>query len=383
MLYEIAYRFPNDMIFEEDGPFISLYQPTHRSFPDNKKDTIVFKNLIRVIENSLEQKYDKVFVDSIMKPFHELEGDIRFWQKTSDGIAVLASQNKCMVYNLQGSVEEFATVADSFHIKPLIKAFQSLENYQLLGLSRNNFTLYQGNRYGFSEVLIDPDAPRSLEEVLGKELTEPHLSHGAYGGASGNAMFHGHGDSKKEIDIDTEKYFRYVDDFVLENYSKQSKLPLILVALLEYHSLFSKISDNPYLLDDGINISYDSLEMDEIKNKALEIIEPIISKKIQNLVESYGNAEAEFLASSDLGQIAKAAFEGRVKKVLIEENRIVPGKIDHKTGKISFGEIGEPDFDDILDDIAELVISRKGEVLILPKYKMPCTTGAAAIYRYL
>ena len=69
--------------------------------------------------------------------------------------------------------------------------------------------------------------------------------------------------------VDTEKYFRYVDDFVTENYSKPSELPLILVALPEHHSLFSKISDNPYLLEDGINISYESLEMDEIKSKAL------------------------------------------------------------------------------------------------------------------
>jgi len=382
MLYEIVYRFPNEMIFEEGGPLISLYQPTHRSFPENKRDTIMFRNLIRVIENSLEKKYDKGFIDSIMKPFHELEGDIRFWQKTSDGIAVLANQNKCIVYNLQGPAEEFATVADSFHIKPLIKEFQSLENYHLLGLSRNSFTLYQGNRHGFSEVLLDPDTPRILEEVLGKQLTDPYLTHGTYGGTGGKAMFHGHGDSRKEIDVDTEKYFRYVDDFVTENYSKPSELPLILVALPEHHSLFSKISDNPYLLEDGINISYESLEMDEIKSKALGIIEPIISKKIQNLVESYGNAEAEFQGSSDLGQIAKAAFESRVKTILIEENKIVPGKIDHETGKISFGEIDEPGLDDILDDIAELVINRKGEVLILPKEKMPCTTGAVAIYRY-
>lgn len=382
MLYEITYRFPNEMIFKEGGPFISLYQPTHRSFPENKKDTIVFKNLIREIENSLDQKHEKSFIDLIMKPFYDLEKDRIFWENTSDGIAVLASYDKCIIYNLQGVVKEFATVANSFHIKPLIKAFQSVESYQLLGLSRNNFTLFQGNRYGFSEIKLDPGTPRTLEEVLGKQLTEPFLSQGSYGGASSNAMFHGHGDSKQEIDIDTEKYFRYVDHFVLENYSKPSKLPLILVALLEYHSLFRKISNNSYLIDNGINISYDALDMDEIKSKAWEIIEPINAKKILKLIESYGNAEAESLGSSDLAQVAKAAFESRIETVLIEENRIVPGKIDYNTGKLIFGAIGEPDCDDILDDIAELVLRRKGDVLILPKDKMPCSTGVAAIYRY-
>ncbi|MFO7612051.1 MAG: hypothetical protein R6W99_06160 [Clostridia bacterium] len=382
MLYEITNRFPNEMIFEEGGPFISLYQPTHRSFPENKQDTIVFKNLIRVIENSLDQKHEKSFIDSIMKPLYELEKDKHFWENTADGIAVLASRNKCIIYNIQGAVKEFATVANSFHIKPLIKAFQSVESYQLLGLSRNNFTLYQGNRYGFSEVELIPDAPRTLDEVLGKQLTESYLSHGSYGGTSGNAMFHGHGDVKQEIDKDTEKYFRYVDHFVLENYSKPSKLPLILVALLEYHSLFKKLSNNSYLIEEGINISYDSLEMEEIKSKAMEIIEPINSEKILNIIEAYGNAEAESLGSSDLAQVVKAAFESRIETVLIEENKIVPGKIDYNTGALIYGAIGEPECDDILDDIAELVLRRKGEVLILPKDKMPVSTGAAAIYRY-
>ncbi|MFA6846171.1 MAG: hypothetical protein WCR02_10630 [Sphaerochaetaceae bacterium] len=382
MAYEIVSRFPNDIIYQEEGPFISLYQPTHRHFPENKQDSIVFKNLLRVIENSLSQKYEKDLVVLIMKPFHELEEDEHFWNNTSDGIAVLASQNKCIIYNLQGSVKEFATVANSFHIKPLIKAFQSMENYQLLGLSRNNFTLYQGNKFGFSEIALPPDTPRTLEEVLGKQLTDSYVTQGSYGGIGSHAMYHGHGGAKQEINTDTEKYFRYVDRFVLENYSKPSKLPLILVSLIEYHSQFKEISNNPYLLEEGINKSYDSMEMDELKSKALEIVKPINLEKIRNLTESYKKAVAESLGSSDLAQVSKAAADSRIETILIEENRIVPGKIDYNTGAVKYGAINNPDYDDILDDIAELTLLRKGNVLILPKDKMPSTTGVSAIYRY-
>ncbi|HCJ94776.1 MAG TPA: hypothetical protein DHV69_06140, partial [Sphaerochaeta sp.] len=186
MAYEIAYQFPNEIMYQEEGPFVSLYQPTHRHFPENKQDPIVFKNLLRVIEQSLGKKYEKDLIGSIMKPFFELEEDTNFWNTTADGLAVLASRNKCVLYNLQIPVKEFATVAESFHIKPLIKAFQSLESYQLLGLSRTGFTLYQGNRYGFTEIVLPPDTPRTQEEVLGKQLTDPYLSHGSYGGAGGH-----------------------------------------------------------------------------------------------------------------------------------------------------------------------------------------------------
>jgi len=382
MLYEIVHRFPQDMIFQEDGPLISLYQSTHRSFPDNKQDPIVFKNLLRVIEHSLKQKMSIEPIDAIMKPFYDLKEDKVFWNNTSDGIAVLASQNKCIVYNLNNPVKELAVVADSFHIKPLLQAFQSIENYQLLGLSRENFTLYQGNRDGFHEIKIDPDTPRSMHDVLGNQLSDSYLSHGSYAGAGGPTMYHGHGDAKEEINKDTEKYFRYVDSFVLEKYSKVSKLPLILVSLKEYHAEFKKLSKNPYILDESISKSMESIEMNDLQDNARVIIEEINREKTQRLVELFAQAEAESLGSSDLAQVAQAAYESRVETILIEEDKIVSGKIDSKTGKIKFGDINMPDYDDILDDLAELVLLGGGVVFVLPKDKMPVTTGIAASYRY-
>lgn len=382
MLYEIVHHFPTDMIFKEEKPLISLYQPTHRSFPENKQDTIVFKNLLRVIENSLEKisKFDDI--DTIMKPFYELKEDMDFWNHTSGGIAVFASINKCIVYNLHNPVDQIAVVANSFHIKPLIKDFQSTENYHLLGLSRENFTLYQGNRYGFEEIAINPDTPRTMKEVLGDQLSDSYLSHGSYAGTGGPAMYHGHGEVNQEVDKDTEKYFRYVDSFVFDNYSKKSKLPLILVALTEYHSEFKRLSNNSYLLEEGISKSIESLDLDETQKRVLVIIEAINMGNIQKMTEAYENAKAELLGSSDLKQVVKAAYESRVKKILIEEDKIIPGKIDYETGESKLGDINDPDYDDILDDLAELVLLNGGSVFILPKDKMPGTSGIAAIYRY-
>lgn len=380
MLYEIVHQFPDDMIFEEKGPFISLYQPTHKHFPENKQDPIVFKNLIRKIEQSLQKKAEKRLVISIMKPFYELEEDKDFWNTTSTGIAVLASQNKCIVYKLHSVVKEFAVVADSFHIKPLIKAFQGMECYHLLTLSRDNFTLYEGNRYGFTEVKLEPDVPRTLKDVLGDQLTEPYLGSGSFGGG-GSPIYYEQGGKEEEIGKDTEKYFRYIDRFIFEKYSKPSKSSLILVSLKEYHAVFKQISHNSYLLDQGINASYSTLDVKDMASKAIEIIENINLKKTEKVVQSYAKAEAESLGSSDIAQVAKAAYESRVETVLIEADKIVPGRI-HDNGAITFDDIDHPDIDDILDDLAVLVLKRKGNVMVLSKDKMPQAAVVAAIYRY-
>jgi hypothetical protein len=382
MLYEIIKDFPNDIIYEGQVPCISLYQPTYRYSPDNKRDPIVFRNLVRKIEDSLKQKYHKGDIDLVMKPFYQMEEDNDFWNKTMDGLAILANSHQCVVYRLQRPVKEFAVVADSFHIKPLIRTFQAMDKYQLLGLSRNKFSLYQGNRYGYQEIELKHGTPMTMTEVLGEEHTDTYQAHRLSGDTGGTGMYYGHGGKKEEIDKDTEKFFRYVDRLILENSSQASELPLIVVSLKEYHALFKRVSHNPHLLEQGIEASYESLDTEQLTEKALRIIEPIYLKKIRNLVDSFETAKANSLGSDDLSQVVKAAFENRVKTVLIQDNKIIPGKIDYSTGEIELGYIQNPDSDDILDDLAELVLKNRGDVMVLPKEKMPGDTGVAGIYRY-
>ncbi len=381
MLYKIVEDFPNDILYDEHTPCISLYQPTHRCSPENKQDRIVYKNLLRDIEHSLAQKYQKKTIDSIMKPFYQLKDDKDFWYKTSDSLAVLASETNCVVYKLPIKIKEMTVVSDSFHIKPLIRYFQSMEKYQLLGLSRNEFTLFQGSRNGYQKMELNPEVPRTMIEVLGEEMTEAYEARGN-GDAGGVGIFYGLGEKKAEIDKDTERFFRYVDQYIFENYSKPSKLPLILVALKEYHALFRKISHNRYLLDEGIDLSFESIETEHLKEKALEIIKPIYTKKIKKLLDAYENAKANMLGADDIAQIAKASFDSRVKVVIIEADRMIPGRIDVNTGQILSGDLADPEVDDVLDDIAELVLKNRGETVIFPNSMMPSASGIAAIYRY-
>ncbi|MFA7673223.1 MAG: hypothetical protein WCY62_05160 [Clostridia bacterium] len=382
MLYEITDQFLNDMLPDDEGPNISLYQPTHRRFPENRQDLIEFKNLLREIVNLLKQKNEQCIVDTIMEPFYELEKDRDFWNNTLDGIAVLANKNRCIVYKLHSPVKGYVTVRSSFHIKPLIQAFQSVESYQLLELSSNNFSLYQGNRYGLSKIEIDPDVPRTLEAVLGNQKTEPSLTQGSFGGTGRTAVYHGRGDKKDEDEKDTEKYFRYVDRYVYDNYSKVSKLPLILVSLKEYHTQFKNLSSNPYMIEESIDCSYDSVEAEQLQNRFIEVIASLDLKKTDMIIEAYKKAEAESMGSSDLMQVARAAYESRIETILIEENRIVYGTIDSVNGKIKYGNADDPDSGDILDSLTESVLKKKGSVVIVPKDKIPGSTGVAAIYRY-
>jgi hypothetical protein len=80
--------------------------------------------------------------------------------------------------------------------------------------------------------------------------------------------------------------------------------------------------------------------------------------------------------------VARTAHAGRVGILLIEADRVLPGRIDPDTGSVRPGDVSDPETNDLLDDLAELVLRRKGSVVVVPRERMPTTTGLAAIYRF-
>ncbi|MGK2863024.1 MAG: hypothetical protein ACSLE0_13905 [Chitinophagaceae bacterium] len=364
---------------------LSLYMPTHRSHPENLKDPIKFKNLLKQLDESLSQQYSNSEVKEFLKPFETLINDAEFWNNTSDGLAVLSADAVFKTIGLQVPVEELTVVANSFHTKPLRKYLQSLDRYHVLGISLHDIKLFEGNRHSLVEVKLPPDISKTIEEALGSELTDKHSTVASYGGVGGqsNNMHHGHGGKKEEVDIDAERFFRVISADISEHYSKPSGIPLILAALPEHHNLFHKVNNNPLLLPNSIHINYKAVEIDKLTAMAWEVMQPEYAHKLSGLTDKYEQAKANNTGSDDIKKVAEAAAAGRVGTLLIEADCIVAGKItDSNTGAIQMEDLSNPETDDLLDDIGELVTKLGGQVMVVPPEYMPTHTGLAAIFRY-
>jgi Bacterial archaeo-eukaryotic release factor family 3 len=364
-------------------PCLSLYQPTHRCHPENQQDPIRFRNLVKSMEQSLRKKWTGRAVEALLDPFLALANDRGFWNQTQDGLAVLGAPGLFRVYRLQRLVPELVVVADTFHIKPLIRILQSADRYQVLGLNRREIKLYAGNRDVLDEIEIAPGVPRTITDALGEELTEPHLTVASYGkGAGGPPMRHGHGTKKDEVDIDSERFFRVIDRAILEHHSRPSGLPLILAALPEYHHRFREVSQNPFLMAEGIDVYPDALPGNALRERAWRVVEPRYLARLAALLEEFGRAKSKGLGSEELAVVAEAAVAGRVALLLIEAEHHMPGRIDYASGRVELGDLAHPEIDDLLDDLGELVLKKGGQIVIVPAERMPTQTGIAAIYRF-
>jgi hypothetical protein len=157
------YNYPLDLLSTQEPPCVSLYQPTHRRHPENAQDTIRYRNLLKAAEASLRQKYPKREVRDLLAPFLELAGSRDFWNHTLDGLAVLGADGSVRVHRLQRPVPEVVVVADSFHIKPLLRIVQSGDRFQILGVNRHRIRLFEGNRDALAELPPAPGVPRTIE----------------------------------------------------------------------------------------------------------------------------------------------------------------------------------------------------------------------------
>lgn len=378
--------YPEKILDKHEGPCLSLYQPTHRQFPQRQQDPVRFRNLLKKLAESLRQKYPDRDVTALLAPFNTLAGDAGFWNHNFDGLAVLGAADMFRVYRLQRRVEELAFVADGFHTRPLMRIVQSADRYHILGLNRHSARLFEGNRDSVDEIALAPEVPRSLDEVV-QHAQERDRATRTHGRVEPGVMGRHGGDSKQDaIDAETERFFRAVDRGVLEHHSRPSGLPVLLAALPQHHHLFRAVSANPQLMASGIDVDVGVLSPEELRERAWTLVQPRYLERLAGLFDAFAAAQAKQKGSGDLSDVARAATEGRVACLLLEANRSIPGRIDVETGALSEPELGDASIndplDDALDDLGERVLRSGGEVLIVPTERMPTRSGLAAIYRF-
>lgn len=374
-----------ELLNVKNAPCVSFYMPTHRNHPDNQQDLVRFKNLVKEAEQSLLQKYTTEETSDLLAPLEALAQNTHFWNHTLDGLAVFCSPDTFEKLKLSVNLDALSIVADSFHTKPIRNYLQSVDRFHLLALSRHEFKLFEGNRHSLEEVALKSDIPSTIEDALGDELTNEHLTSASYGGVGGesNAMHHGHGSKKDEVDIDAERFFRIVSDNIETHYSKPYKLPLILATLPEHHHLFHEVSKNPHLQTDGVKINPFALDKEELAKLAWEAMEPGYHAILKAHGERFSQARAEGKGSDDYKELAVAAIEGRIDTLLVEVDKIIEARITNlTTGNTQKKDLDNPRVDDLTDDMSELVMKMGGKVVIVPAEKMPTDTGLAGIYRY-
>lgn len=390
----------------QTGLCLSLYQPTHRTVPENTVDRPAFRHLVEALEAALTASHPRHEIEELLRPFHLLADDPHFWEHVHDGLGVLASGGRAHVFLLPRSVPPLAIVTPRFHTLPLMRLVAAIERFNVLTLTSREARIYEGLDVGeeavphrLAAVSLGEQSADGLilrDEAVTAEVLQPHrVQHGmGPAGRSDTRAVHGGFRSKQDdIDIDTEIFFRHVDELVQQNVSRHTELPLVLVALPELAAVFRGISKNRMLLEDYVANDPHLLSADDLAARVLSIFAAARQRRITHVVRLFEQARDRGLAGVDLADVARAAVAGKVATLLLEQDRFETGWLDRTTGAIQIegqrpadlsrsGDQPAVQCEDLYGAVAEEVLLHGGGILSLDRKAMPTESGIAAIYRY-
>lgn len=337
-------------------PCISLYLPLLTS------DVLLrWRSLTHEARRLLQDDHSTSQLQELMAPLEALEPRAE-GEALNQGLAVFRSPELFATYQIPAAVPELVVVSGTFHTRPLVRYLNSNRHFFLLALSPSAVGLYEGTPEGL--VALEPTGlPKDVRVALEDSQGRAHLS--------------GQGEPPALL-----RYFRSLDR-ALRNLLEDERVPLILAGHPEHQALYASASRYPELIDEGIEGDVERMDVRDLHRRALAILENHF-RELEGAL--YARLESALISGNggvDLREVAHAAVHGRVRALLHAEGEHLWGKLDRATGALELRE-RQMDAEDaeVLDDLAEIVLLRGGDVFEVPPETLPSHSPVAAIYRY-
>ncbi len=379
-----------------DGPAVSIYLPTERSSSEADTDRLRFRAAYERARELLSAEADdgrREAVEAELATLEPLTREQEFWRYESEGIALFVSRGFQRMYRVPTQLPELVVVGPTFHTRPLIELLQAPDRYWVLGLSQKQVRLWEGTASSASPVDLG-EMPRDMLDALGFEYERDaniiqrqkiRRARSQPGRGGHSPVFHGHGAAKDEVtEAELKKFFKLVDDGLAE-LLKDEIGPVVLATVGEYHPIYRSISSLENLVEEGIEANVTDWGTGRIHDAAWPIAKSVVLRQVEQALALWESGYGAGKGELDLANLGRLAVAGRIRLLLTERGRRVWGTFDRETGAIEILKEGGDDPGEhaveLLDELAEMVMLKGGNALVLSAERMPTETGAAGVLR--
>ncbi len=289
--------------------------------------------------------------DKFLEPLHTLLLDTKIFKQMKGNIGIFRNQDSFRILNVPIDVEQVCLVATSFHVKPLLKWLQADQDFLFLGLERNAAHLYLGSQSNlkFVDSILFPEAFKKKE----------------YFGGSTNLR------KVKKTKQKEDETFAWLNDWISQ-LTKVTKPKLFvagdnsLVASLNRSLKYKNVVKTP------VENIFDKGSINDICATIRKTLKEESKDYIDKALMEFRFAEEGNRAKKNIFQISKAVIQGRVRKLIVSDELSIFGKIDKTTGGLAIHPFDlDHEDDDILDDLAQMVLSQGGEVIVASRNDIP------------
>ncbi len=377
-----------ETIENADGWCVSLFMPTHHNGLDNPEDRIRYKNLLRQAEERLVAGgMRQTEARDLLARAAEHGEDGIFWQHQLGGLAVFASKGWFRHYLVSVPLEELVIVNKRFHIKPLFPLLTGDSEFYVLALSKHMVKLFKASRFTIREQKV-PNAPRDMADALKfddydvnrrfyQRASKPERT--AHGGRVG--QYYGQGVGEEDTKDQVLRYFRVVDQAIHEQIASDND-PLVLAAVDYLIPIYAEANTYPYLEERGVTGNPETVDPEDLRNKAWEIVVPGFEQKRTQAADHYNELAKTPRASNEIEQVVPAAYQGRVETLFVPVDAEVWGEFDPDNNVAKIHPAREACDQDLLDLAATQTLLHGGAVYGMDMTQVPGGGTIAAVFRY-
>ena len=314
-------------------PMVSLYLSKDDTIFDDKKCETRFNILLSKAEFLLLKDQSRGVAEKILYKLKSAS-IIEHFRKSNCSMAYFYSEglfNDQIVHtNIENSINDFVVVADSFHVKPLIKISNTSRGFIVITMSSRAINVLIENQGHFARL----DSFRNDNGVQSK--------------------------AKQNTDVFFQEASLEINRIVTAY-----KIPVILAGVKDHIGHMKKLLDSSYLSPDSVVGNVEKMKSTDLREKvqqvAGEYFNLIENKSMSALREAQGSEKL----IKDINTIAEKAVCGKIASLYVKENQFLWGRLNRQTGEINLNpkQIDSKD-DDILDDLCQVVLNYGGEVVI-------------------
>lgn len=326
------------------NPCITISLNTHRTHPANVQDATVLKNLCTDAENRLLSEFDKRSVLPLLEQLKTLHRDVDV-NHNLDSLHIFLSEGVREIIRSPWPTMggDRVQIADSFAIRPLIKAVNRTEEYLIMVVSQSGVQLYSAINDAIQTEISNGDFP--FKQTSNYETDTEKLS-----------------DSKR-LDNLVREFLNVVDKALIKVHA-ETGMRCVIIATEDNYSRLMQVADKPGAYYGYFPINYNNTAKHKIAADAWAMVLSHQEQQKIKAIAEMQEAVSHGRVVTDPQEIFRAAKEGRADLLIIHENFRLPARI---TGEFTFKAIDDATASDtttdITSDIAWEVISKKGRAI--------------------
>ncbi len=350
----------NKIIEFDTYPCVSIIMKTHRTAPDYHKDPLRLKNLVKEAIDRLSDDFSKKDMAAIVNNIEDLVASIDF-SKNMDGLALYANDTFKEKILLPFAVKDRVVVDNTFATRDLIRWINRDTNYYVLLLNQNNVRLYDGHREQLNEI-IGHGFPLENDHYITDSLVASFSN-----------------ESERKI----KDYFNTIDKLFLEVHKNKPGY-LLLTGAKKNLAYYKDVCDKKDVIIGFLEGNYERVSLHELGKAAWPIVKNELAVKRHVILDDLKKAVSQNKYASGVQEVWRVANEGRCSVLVVEEDYRESASIKPKDNTLRIESDSKLSgvIDDVVDEIAEIVIKKGGRVVFTENGTLDKHQKIAAILRY-